>query len=262
LLVELGLVSEIQLTKLLSRQLSVPWVSLHHIDFSRQLLSLVPAEIAQECCVIPVYVRRDRTIGDTLYLAMEDPTHEETIRRVAAASKMQVKSMIAAPSDLRATIREFYGPQEDPVASVKKTAPAKPPPPRPPQLPNDPAATPRAAPPVPSTRRPAPPAETNGAAAHPASGAPAGPMMALTLLDGTTLQLPARKRSGQMEAKSDEDGVVIRELLTALRTARSGEPQRAPANVHSESVVAALLSLLLKKRLITETEFLEEWRKI
>ena len=37
LLVELGLVSEIQVTQTLSRQLSVPWVSLYHVDFSRSL---------------------------------------------------------------------------------------------------------------------------------------------------------------------------------------------------------------------------------
>ena len=45
LLVELGLVSEIQVTQTLSRQLSVPWVSLYHVDFSRSLLNLVPREI-------------------------------------------------------------------------------------------------------------------------------------------------------------------------------------------------------------------------
>jgi type IV pilus assembly protein PilB len=32
LLVEIGLVSETQVTQILSQQLSVPWVSLHHID--------------------------------------------------------------------------------------------------------------------------------------------------------------------------------------------------------------------------------------
>ena len=43
-LVELGLVSETQVTQILSQQLSVPWVSLHHIDFSRELLDLVPVD--------------------------------------------------------------------------------------------------------------------------------------------------------------------------------------------------------------------------
>ena len=42
LLVESGLVSETRITQILSQQLSVPWVSLYHIDFSRELLARVP----------------------------------------------------------------------------------------------------------------------------------------------------------------------------------------------------------------------------
>src|SRR6266511_1690525 len=60
LLVESGLVSETQLTQILSQQLSVPWVSLYHIDFSRQLLDLVPEELAEQHCLIPIFVRRVR----------------------------------------------------------------------------------------------------------------------------------------------------------------------------------------------------------
>ena len=44
LLVEAGLITETQVTQILSQQLSVPWVSLYHIDFSRQLLNLVPRD--------------------------------------------------------------------------------------------------------------------------------------------------------------------------------------------------------------------------
>ncbi len=43
LLVQAGLVTETQVTQILSQQLSLPWVSLYHIDFSRQLLDLVPS---------------------------------------------------------------------------------------------------------------------------------------------------------------------------------------------------------------------------
>ncbi len=127
LLVDLGFISEVQLTKVLSQHLSVPWVSLHHIDFSRQLLNLVPKEIAEEFCVIPIYVRHERKVGDTLYLAMEDPTHDEAVRRVGEACGMPVKSMIAAPSDIRGAIRAFYGgaPPET-ASSPSKSIPAPP----------------------------------------------------------------------------------------------------------------------------------------
>ena len=47
-LVQQGLVSETQLTQILGQQLSVPWVSLYHIDFSRQLLNLVPRDVAEK----------------------------------------------------------------------------------------------------------------------------------------------------------------------------------------------------------------------
>ena len=80
LLVESGLVTETLLTQVLSQQLSVPWVSLNHIDFSRELLNLIPLDVAEKYCLVPIYVRAVRGQGDTLYVAMEDPMSEEGLR--------------------------------------------------------------------------------------------------------------------------------------------------------------------------------------
>src|SRR5688500_9618635 len=60
LLVENAIVTETQVTQILSQQLSVPWVSLYHIDFSRQLLDLVTRELAEKYCLVPIFVRRVR----------------------------------------------------------------------------------------------------------------------------------------------------------------------------------------------------------
>src|SRR6202044_226110 len=116
LLVELGLVSEIQVTQTLSRQLSVPWVSLYHVDFSRSLLNLVPREIAEKYCLIPIFVRRVRKQGETLYVAMDDPTHEAAIEAVRGSSSLPVRPMIAAPSDIRSAIRVYYATGEPEAA--------------------------------------------------------------------------------------------------------------------------------------------------
>ena len=87
LLVEAGLITETQVTQILSQQLSVPWVSLYHIDFSRQLLNLVPREVAEKYCLVPIFVRRVRGFGDdTLYVAMDDPSDEAAQREVAQFS--------------------------------------------------------------------------------------------------------------------------------------------------------------------------------
>src|SRR5215212_393719 len=108
LLVEAGLVTETQVTQILSQQLSVPWVSLYHIDFSRQLLNLVPHETAERYCLVPIFVRRVRGLGETLYVAMDDPSDESAQREVAQYSGLAVRAMIAPPSDIRSAIRVYY----------------------------------------------------------------------------------------------------------------------------------------------------------
>src|SRR4051812_40180163 len=109
LLVERGLVTETQLTQVLSQQLSVPWVSLYHIDFSRDLLNLVPREIAEKYCLVPIYVRAVRKQGDTLYVAMEDPMNDEALKACSESSRLPTRPMIAAAADIAKAVRMYYG---------------------------------------------------------------------------------------------------------------------------------------------------------
>ncbi len=122
LLVQLGLVSETQLTQILGQQLSVPWVSLYHIDFSRQLLNLVPREVAEKYCLVPIYVRRVRKQGETLYVAMDDPTNDVALAEVAQHAGLPAQPMIACPTDIRSALRVYYGAQ-DPAAVFSKSGP-------------------------------------------------------------------------------------------------------------------------------------------
>ncbi|WP_437490004.1 hypothetical protein WME75_12160 [Sorangium sp. So ce1014] len=123
LLVEQGLINETQLTQILSHQLAVPWVSLLHIEFSRQLLNLVPHDVAERYCLVPIYVRHVRNQGETLYVAMDDPTNEDGMKECMAFSGLPVRAMIAPPSDIRNAIRVYYGAR---ARSVPPPAPAQP----------------------------------------------------------------------------------------------------------------------------------------
>ncbi len=181
LLIELGLITEVQLTQTLSRQLSVPWVSLYHVDFSRSLLNLVPRDTAEKYCLVPIFVRRVRKQGDTLYVAMDDPTNEGALEDVTRAAQLPVKPMIACASDIRAAIRVYYGGENpapppsvpmsvpDPVPTAPVSAAAAMP--RPPSvLPAPPPSAVRA----PSAQPPSPPPShvpTPSAGPHPASEA-------------------------------------------------------------------------------------------
>jgi len=371
LLVDSGLVSETQVTQILSQQLSVPWVSLHHIDFSRDLLDLVPVDLVERYCLIPIYIRRVRGLGDALYVAMDDPTNAQALAEVAERSRLHVRAMIAPPSDIRSAIYSYYGigappappaPLAPPVALAPVASPpdqeipdhelddvptgihsrrdlfpttgaasaSRPPQPPPapapvppptsspraaelPPLPPPPISSPRAAEPPPppvSERRPsapaprsappprsdprsAPPPRSDPRSASPPSSrssrefssdarsgerarrAPSKPgarrMIALTLLDGTTIQVPSKGAEAETELPADSAGasgagadLTARDVIAALRaTARGADASDILGeNARWEAMLAALLSVLLKKHLIADWEFIEEFKKL
>lgn len=334
LLIERGYVSEGQLTQSLSLQLSIPWVSLYHIDFSRQLLNRIPRELAEKFCLIPIYVRHVKGQGETLYVAMDDPTNESALADVIKIAGLPARPMIASATDIRSAIRVYYGtgaepsaaataptasaqapatkPDATPVTKPEASPPqgaAKPPPPPKPAPPAN-AAPPAAPTSSPKTEKSVPPpsgseelSSSEMISAEPAEAAPPtvlegkgrvtkegaddgpdgshdhepavidlqrkkGPrMVALTLLDGTTITLPAQKsRPSSMPPPpgSIPDQLTARDLITALRASALGADasEVLGENHRLEPILAALLSLLLRKGLIADWEFVEELHKV
>jgi type IV pilus assembly protein PilB len=286
LLIELGLVGEIQLTQTLSRQLSVPWVSLYHVDFSRSLLNLVPRAIAERYSLVPIFVRRLRNQGETLYVAMDDPTNDGALEEVTRASSLPVKPMIACPSDIRAAIRVYYLGEAIPPPSAGPAAVPEPPPSSPVVAPL-PHATPsnqRAPSSVVQTLetgRGSPDgvvlarSETSGdgptaapeVAVDPDSAAPKrmrARLISLTLLDGTTIAVPAPKKRASRPDAETTDQLTARDLVSALRAVAHGADasEILGAEPRWEAMFSALLSILLRKGLIADWEFVEEFRKI
>ncbi len=296
-LVQLEYVDETRLTQALSQQLAVPWVSLYHVDFSRQLLNLVPREVAERYCIVPIFVRRVRRV-DTLYIAMDDPTNEAALQEVGQYSGLPTKPMIASPSDIRNAIRVYYGAKEsgetvDEPASTGQTVADAPQairkPPVPKQTMPDTAPARRAAleaiekqkaeqeqrkkvesipdselesEPPPSLDSPTEDPEIEAkiiSVPKPKKGARAK-MISVTLLDGTSIQLPARPGL----AKGAEEGLTARDLVSALRAVTHGADasEILGENPKWEAIFSALLSLLLKKGLIADWEFIEELRKV
>jgi type IV pilus assembly protein PilB len=278
ILVDQGFVTETQVTQILSQQLSVPWVSLHHIDFSRQLLDLVPEELAERHCLVPIFVRRVRGLGETLYVAMDDPTDEVAQRAVSEYASLPVRTMIAPPADIRAAIRAYYGagketpslPEavaellEDDVQAARSSAPPA----------RDPAPPPEALPPpadlpamdVSSPRPPADSAPQIEAReiSMPAPRRRKGRMVTLTLLDGTKVNLPARSSPPGSSAQETPAELTARDLIAALRAVSHGADatEILGEKPRWEPLFAALLELLLKKHLIADWEFVEEFRRV
>lgn len=303
MLVDAGLVTETQVTQILSQQLSVPWVSLYHIDFSRQLLNLVSHQLAEKYCLVPIFVRRVRGLGETLYVAMDDPSDEVAQREVGQWAGLPVRAMIAPPTDIRSAIRVYYGIGKDTASLSEAVA----------EVDAESAAGARSqntvkaiaafdappesdATPVPGTMHvlspnEAPPLTVASVRPRPISEPPdsgplieareitmptarkrSGRMVTLTLLDGTTVNLPARDVASQQEPNGagtvpvplGGNDLTARDLIAALRAVSHGADASEILGNEArwEALFAALLSVLLKKHLIADWEFVEEYKKV
>ncbi|HEX2876529.1 MAG TPA: hypothetical protein VHP33_34985 [Polyangiaceae bacterium] len=295
LLVEAGLVSETQVTQILSQQLSVPWVSLYHIDFSRQLLNLVTQELAERYCLVPIFVRKVRGLGQTLYVAMDDPSDEKAQADVSQFAGLPVRAMIAPPSDIRSAIRAYYGAGKDASSlseamaeadaerasaqrATHRSAPPAPASASPPSTPSPslaPASTPALPPPVDTDSLEGPDSgptiEAHEIPLPPRSKGPR--MVTLTLLDGTKVNLPAKSAALKKKRLPSDppvtdapagEGLTARDLVAALRAVSHGADasEILGENVRWEALFSALLSLMLKKRMIADWEFVEEYKKV
>jgi type IV pilus assembly protein PilB len=108
ILVASGAVSELQLTQVLSNQLSVAWVSLPHVDLTEELLLLIPREVATKWELVPVHFRIGEERQKILYIAISDPTNLEAMQDVAKLTGMNVRPLIAPPSEILRTIESAY----------------------------------------------------------------------------------------------------------------------------------------------------------
>jgi hypothetical protein len=102
--------------------------------------------------------------------------------------------------------------------------------------------------------------------AGPNAGAqPGRRMVALTLLDGTTIRVPAKgKGEGTADpGQAPQSNLTARDLVAALRAAAHGADASEVLGEDAkwERLFAALLSVLLKKHLISDWEFVEELTK-
>jgi type IV pilus assembly protein PilB len=102
-LVEKGVVSEVQLASARAAQADLPFVELLEYPVDRTAVSLVPAAMCRRYQIIPIAI-----IGDILTLAMVDPGDVFAIDDVRAAARMQVRPVVAAPSDIRQAIDRYH----------------------------------------------------------------------------------------------------------------------------------------------------------
>src|SRR5213594_2055877 len=112
-LVRLNFVNEDQLIGFLSRQYGVPSITLAQLDIESDVLKLVPAPIARKYEVIPV-----RKMGNSLALAMADPTNVFALDDISFMTNLQVLPLVASQTAIKKAIDRNYESKTEAITSV------------------------------------------------------------------------------------------------------------------------------------------------
>jgi len=103
-LVKLGILSDDDITGVMSRQYGVAAVDLSQITIDAALIRLIPAETAGKYNVIPV-----GRSGNTLTLAMTDPTNVFAMDDIKFRTGLNVEPVVASETAIQEAVKQHYG---------------------------------------------------------------------------------------------------------------------------------------------------------
>jgi type IV pilus assembly protein PilB len=106
-LLALDFIDEETLVRTVARQLSIPVVWLRGKRVGAEVLDLLPRDFIEKHRCLPVLL--DQRVDRTLLVAMEDPSDRSLIDEIAQHTRLAVKPVIAAPSELEEAIQRHFG---------------------------------------------------------------------------------------------------------------------------------------------------------
>jgi len=103
-LVKLCMLSDEEVTAVLSRQYGVPSVNLDLFEVDPAAVALVPQETSERYSVLPL-----SRVGATLTLAMVDPTNVFAVDDIKFMTGLSVEPVVVSETALNAAMRKYYG---------------------------------------------------------------------------------------------------------------------------------------------------------
>jgi type IV pilus assembly protein PilB len=103
-LVKLGLVSDDDITAVLSRQYGIPSINLKFYEIDPTVIKLVPQETAIRYQIVPL-----SRVGSTLTIAMTDPTNVFAMDDIKFMTGFNVEPVVASETAISEAIHKFYG---------------------------------------------------------------------------------------------------------------------------------------------------------
>jgi type IV pilus assembly protein PilB len=103
-LTKLGIITDDDITGVLSRQYGVPSINLKYYEIDPAVIKLIPVDTAQRYQVIPL-----SRVGSVLTIAMTDPTNVFAMDDIKFMTGFNVEPVVASESAIGEAITRFYG---------------------------------------------------------------------------------------------------------------------------------------------------------
>jgi type IV pilus assembly protein PilB len=103
-LIQLGFVTEEDITECLSQQFGVPSINLQHFEIESGVIKLIPADVARKYNILPV-----NKTGATITIAMADPTNVFAMDDVKFMTGYNVEPVVASELAIKNAIDNYYG---------------------------------------------------------------------------------------------------------------------------------------------------------
>lgn len=103
-LVELRLIREEELVRVLAKQLGLQSVNLDELSIDERVIDLVPAHIAKQHNVIPF-----QQVMKFLDIAMLDPTNLGVIDEIRIRTQLNVRPYLSGPKMIERNLERYYG---------------------------------------------------------------------------------------------------------------------------------------------------------
>ncbi len=108
IMIKLGFVSEEDIAEILSKQQGVPAINLSKFEIDDNVKEILEEEFCRRNLVLPI-----SRIGDTLTVAMAEPTNLMTISEIEFRTSLTVQPVIAPESSIISAINRVYGTVSD-----------------------------------------------------------------------------------------------------------------------------------------------------
>jgi len=116
-LVKLGYIAENKLIDMLSAQLDVQHVVLQYFSFSKELIRIIPEDMARKHKVIPMYEQ-----NGVLTVAMVDPTNLRTFDHLKFKTGKEIEPVIASEKSIMEAIEKNYSSGLDEMTQILGSA--------------------------------------------------------------------------------------------------------------------------------------------